>query len=102
MNASVNPAAITETFERIRGHVRETPIVAVDGADFGFAPMRLVLKLEQLQHSGSFKARGAFANLLLRRIPPPRVTAASGGNHGLGGPLSGAPPRRHAANVPAP
>ena len=83
MNASVNPAAITETFERIRGHVRETPIVAVDGADFGFAPMRLVLKLEQLQHSGSFKARGAFANLLLRRIPPAGVTAASGGNHGV-------------------
>jgi threonine dehydratase len=83
MNASVNPAAITEALARIRDHVRETPIVAVDGADFGLAPMRLVFKLEQLQHSGSFKARGAFANLLLRQIPPAGVTAASGGNHGV-------------------
>jgi len=82
MDASVNPGAISAAFARIRGHVRETPVVAVDGADFGLAPMRLVLKLEQLQHSGSFKARGAFANLLLRQIPAAGVTAASGGNHG--------------------
>ena len=80
---SVTPAAISAAFERIRGHVRETPVIAVDGADFGLAPMRLTLKLEQLQHSGSFKARGAFANLLLRAIPPAGVTAASGGNHGV-------------------
>ncbi len=80
---TVNPAAISRAFARIRGHVRQTPVVAVDGADFGLAPMRLVLKLEQLQHSGSFKVRGAFANLLLRQIPPAGVTAASGGNHGV-------------------
>ena len=43
---------------------------------------RLALKLEQLQHSGSFKARGAFANLLVRPIPAAGVVAASGGNHG--------------------
>jgi threonine dehydratase len=42
----------------------------------------LVLKLELLQHAGSFKARGAFANLLLREVPPAGVVAASGGNHG--------------------
>ena len=83
MDASVNPAAISEAFARIRGHVRETPVVAVDGADFGLAPMRLVLKLELLQHAGVFKVRGAFANLLLRRIPAAGVTAASGGNHGV-------------------
>ena len=41
-----------------------------------------MLKLEQLQHSGSFKARGAFANLLLRPVPEAGVVAASGGNHG--------------------
>ncbi len=41
-----------------------------------------MLKLEQLQHSGSFKARGAFANLLLRPLPGAGVVAASGGNHG--------------------
>ena len=45
-------------------------------------PGPLVLKLEQLQHSGSFKARGAFANLLLRPVPVAGVVAASGGNHG--------------------
>jgi threonine dehydratase len=41
-----------------------------------------VFKLESLQHSGSFKARGAFANLLMRDIPAAGVAAASGGNHG--------------------
>ena len=82
MDSAITPAAIAATFERIRTHVRETPVVVVDGADFRLAPMRLVLKLELMQHSGSFKARGAFANLLLRKIPPAGVTAASGGNHG--------------------
>ncbi len=43
---------------------------------------RSILKLELLQHSGSFKARGAFANLLLRDVPAAGVVAASGGNHG--------------------
>ena len=80
---AVNPESIARAFERIRKYVRETPVVAVEGADFSLAPMRLVLKLEQLQHCGCFKARGAFANLLLREIPPAGVTAASGGNHGV-------------------
>lgn len=44
--------------------------------------MELSLKLELLQHSGSFKARGAFANLLTREVPATGVVAASGGNHG--------------------
>src|SRR5207248_2550908 len=43
---------------------------------------RAALKLELLQQSGSFKARGAFANLLLREVPAAGVVAASGGNHG--------------------
>jgi threonine dehydratase len=51
-------------------------------ADFGLAPGPLTFKLEMLQHSGSFKARGAFANLLLRETPAAGVVAASGGNHG--------------------
>jgi threonine dehydratase len=67
---------------RIRRYVRRTPVVTVDRADFGLAAGPLTLKLEQLQHSGSFKVRGAFANLLLRDIPPAGVVAASGGNHG--------------------
>ena len=50
--------------------------------DFGLAPRLVALKLESLQHSGSFKARGAFTNLLTRQIPPCGVVAASGGNHG--------------------
>ena len=62
--------------------MRRTPVIAVDGADFGLARAPLALKLELLQHSGSFKARGAFANLLLRDVPAAGVVAASGGNHG--------------------
>src|SRR5262249_51560062 len=82
MPSDVTPASISSAFARIEDHVRQTPVVEIDGAGFGLAETRLVLKLEQLQHSGSFKARGAFANLLLRDIPPVGVTAASGGNHG--------------------
>jgi threonine dehydratase len=56
--------------------------VHVDLQDFGGAPLPLALKLECLQHSGSFKARGAFTNLLTRAVPAAGVVAASGGNHG--------------------
>ena len=73
---------VAEVAELIGGYVRRTPVVTVDLADFGLAPGPLTLKLEQLQHSGSFKARGAFTNLLLREIPAAGVAAASGGNHG--------------------
>ena len=66
----------------IRQHIRRTPVVEVEGRDFGLNGSTLVLKLELLQHSGSFKARGAFANLLMRAVPPAGVVAASGGNHG--------------------
>lgn len=55
----------------------------MDRADFGLSAGELVLKLELFQHAGSFKARGAFTNLLLREIPPAGVVAASGGNHGV-------------------
>ena len=54
----------------------------VDGADFGLEGVRLVFKLEYLQHAGSFKTRGAFNSLLSRDIPVAGVVAASGGNHG--------------------
>jgi len=53
------------------------------GADFGLDSISLTFKLELLQHSGSFKVRGAFANLLSREVPPAGVVAASGGNHGV-------------------
>ena len=57
-------------------------MVAASGGDFGIGETALTFKLELLQHSGSFKARGAFANLLARLIPASGVVAASGGNHG--------------------
>jgi threonine dehydratase len=66
----------------IRPHVRRTPVIGVDGGDFGLPVASLILKLEFLQHAGSFKARGAFTNLLRRTIPSAGVVAASGGNHG--------------------
>lgn len=73
---------ITETYRRIRTFIRETPVIEASGADFGLGPSWVSFKLESLQHSGSFKARGAFANLLVRRLPQAGVVAASGGNHG--------------------
>lgn len=73
---------IAETERTIRPHIRRTPVVSADGAEIGLAPGPVLFKLEQLQHSGSFKARGAFANLLLREVPEAGVVAASGGNHG--------------------
>jgi len=57
-------------------------VVELTGADFGLPAFPLTLKLELLQHAGSFKTRGAFANLLTRAIPAAGVVAASGGNHG--------------------
>jgi threonine dehydratase len=74
--------SISRTYELIRPHIRRTPVVEVDPADFGLRAAGLVFKLELLQHTGSFKTRGAFANLLTREIPPAGVVAASGGNHG--------------------
>jgi threonine dehydratase len=80
--AALGEDAIRAAHERIAPHIRRTPVVAVDGADFGLASVRLVFKLELLQHAGSFKTRGAFNNLLTRDIPAAGVAAASGGNHG--------------------
>jgi threonine dehydratase len=65
--------AIAAMEPRIRPHVRLTPVIGEGN---------LVFKLEFLQHSGSFKVRGAFANLLTREVPAAGVVAASGGNHG--------------------
>ena len=66
----------------IRPHIRRTPLVMADLADFGLPAAPITFKLEMLQHSGSFKARGAFANLLLRPVPEAGVVATSRGNHG--------------------
>jgi threonine dehydratase len=80
--ARIDPDRIAATFAIIRAHLRATPVITVDAAELGLAAFPLTLKLELLQHAGSFKTRGAFANLLARRIPAAGVVAASGGNHG--------------------
>jgi threonine dehydratase len=71
----------TETV--IRPYIRRTPVIELAGSEFGLAAVRLWLKLELLQHTGSFKPRGAFAGMLTRKVPPAGVVAASGGNHGV-------------------
>jgi threonine dehydratase len=79
---TIDRDAIAATERTIRPYVRTTPVIGVDGADFGIDGVPLTLKLELLQHAGSFKSRGAFTNLLTRAVPKAGVAAASGGNHG--------------------
>lgn len=71
-------AEIEAAAGRIAGHVRITPVVVLDVP--GVGPVEV--KLEQMQHTGSFKARGAFNTLLGSAVPAAGVVAASGGNHG--------------------
>jgi threonine dehydratase len=80
----LTPGTVAEVEHLIRPYVRLTPVVTIERSEFGLpgAPGPLTFKLEQLQHGGSFKARGAFANLLLRDVPAAGIVAASGGNHG--------------------
>jgi threonine dehydratase len=73
---------IAQTERLILHYIRHTPVARVDLADFGLGARPVDLKLELFQHSGSFKARGAFTNLLTRAAAPAGVVAASGGNHG--------------------
>jgi threonine dehydratase len=73
---------ILATYRVIEPYVRVTPVIEAHGRDFDLGPCPLTFKLELMQHAGSFKTRGAFANLLLRDVPAPGVAAASGGNHG--------------------
>jgi threonine dehydratase len=81
-DTSIDRDRIAATERLIRPYIRHTPVITVDAGDFGLAPRPLALKLEFLQHTGSFKPRGAFANLLSRKAPAAGVVAASGGNHG--------------------
>jgi threonine dehydratase len=83
MTAGLQRSDIARAHEIIRPFVRQTPVLRATGSDVGLDPFPLTLKLEFLQHGGSFKARGAFTNLLTRSIPPAGVAAASGGNHGI-------------------
>jgi len=81
--SSVDRETIYEVYGVIRPYIRVTPLLEVDGTDFGLPGVPITLKLEYLQHSGSFKSRGAFSNLLTREVPAAGVVAASGGNHGV-------------------
>ena len=74
--------AIRDGYRAIKPHIRVTPTISVNGSELGLADFPLTLKLELMQVSGSFKARGAFTHLLTRTIPRAGVVAASGGNHG--------------------
>jgi threonine dehydratase len=82
---------IRGTYDTIRPYIRRTPVVQLDLGELDpdgtgrawRAQSAVTLKLEYMQCAGSFKARGAFANLLLRDVPPAGVVAASGGNHGV-------------------
>ena len=78
----MTPDAIRANEKVIRPYIRRTPVIEVDARDFALELPPLTLKLELMQHAGSFKARGAFTNLLTRRVPAAGVVAASGGNHG--------------------
>ena len=73
---------IQATERVIRPYIRRTPILEVEGSEFGLDSIKIVFKLELFQHAGSFKARGAFTNMLTREVPAAGVVAASGGNHG--------------------
>ncbi|HEY0253756.1 MAG TPA: serine/threonine dehydratase, partial [Kofleriaceae bacterium] len=73
---------IAATEPVIRPYIRRTPTIEIDARDFGLPTATLVFKLELMQQAGSFKARGAFANMLLREVPKAGIVAASGGNHG--------------------
>jgi threonine dehydratase len=76
----MTPSDIRSAHARIRGHIRRTPILETATRVVGAAPISL--KLECLQYSGSFKARGAFHNLLTRPALAAGCATASGGNHG--------------------
>ena len=82
MTAPPSRAEIAATARLVEGHVRRTPVIEVERR---LVPHRgrLSLKLELLQVSGTFKARGAYATLLSQPVPAAGVVAASGGNFGV-------------------
>ena len=82
MNPDARPR-IAATEQAIRRYVRRTPVVEISGEELGLDARTVTLKLELLQHAGSFKTRGAFSNMLQRPVPAAGVVAASGGNHGV-------------------
>jgi threonine dehydratase len=80
---AISREQVAATYQLIQPYIRRTPVIEIDLDDFGLGSHSVTCKLEFLQHAGSFKPRGAFANLLMRKVPEAGVVAASGGNHGL-------------------
>jgi Threonine dehydratase len=84
---NLSPADVRAAADRIRGRVRRTPVIELEHEEL-HPSGSLWLKLEFLQHTGSFKPRGAFNRILKAaedgELPEVGVIAASGGNAGLG------------------
>ena len=78
----MNRDEIKVAYTRIRPNIRKTPVIDLEAGAFG-NETPLTLKLELLQHAGSFKPRGAFNRVLNATLPSAGVVAASGGNHGI-------------------
>ncbi len=84
--APMTRAEVEAAATALAGRVRTTPTLTLPGAEFGVdaeLETKVTLKLEFLQHSGTFKARGALHFLSTNDIASAGVTAASGGNHGV-------------------
>ncbi|HZS27572.1 MAG TPA: threonine/serine dehydratase [Candidatus Angelobacter sp.] len=77
----ISRTEIQDAGRRIAVHVRRTPVIALEEKAFGI-DAKIFFKLECLQHTGSFKPRGAFNCILSSTVPAAGVIAASGGNHG--------------------
>ena len=77
----ISRTEIQDAGRRIATHVRRTPVMALEESAFGI-DARIFFKLECLQHTGSFKPRGAFNCILTSTVPAAGIVAASGGNHG--------------------
>ena len=78
----IGPDQIRKSEKLIRPYIRKTPVLTIRGKDFDLDTESVLFKLELFHHSGSFKPRGAFTNMLMRNVPECGVVAASGGNHG--------------------
>jgi threonine dehydratase len=74
--------AIRAAYGVVGHRLRRTPLIEIAATELGLGDHSLALKLECLQHTGSFKVRGAFTGLTSGALPPAGVAAASGGNHG--------------------
>ena len=83
-NLAIDRDDIEDAADRIAPHVRLTPTMTVDARDFGLeVDATITLKLEGLQHAGSFKTRGAFNRTLSNEVTDVGLITASGGNHGV-------------------